>query len=50
MTPVCIANISTAVQLYAPAGLIYLERPGKRGCRMTFGRGITVQTMRFHVC
>jgi len=49
MTPVCIANISTAVQLYAPADLIYLERAGKLGYRMTFGRGITAQTMRFHV-
>lgn len=42
-------NMSSATVMFVLQRLMEQARPGERGCAMSFGPGLTAETMRFHV-
>jgi predicted naringenin-chalcone synthase len=44
----CFGNMSSATVMFVLQRIMQLARPGQRGCAMSFGPGLTVETMRFH--
>jgi len=42
-------NMSSATVMFVLQRMMKLARPGLRGCAMSFGPGLTAETMRFHV-
>jgi predicted naringenin-chalcone synthase len=45
----CFGNMSSATVMFVLQRLMQHARPGQRGCAMSFGPGLTAETMRFHV-
>ncbi len=41
-------NMSSATVMFVLQRMMQLARPGQRGCAMSFGPGLTAETMRFH--
>jgi predicted naringenin-chalcone synthase len=41
-------NMSSATVMFVLERMIEQARPGQRGCAMSFGPGLTAETMRFH--
>lgn len=41
-------NMSSATVMFVLQNLMQRARPGERGCAMSFGPGLTAETMRFH--
>jgi predicted naringenin-chalcone synthase len=44
----CFGNMSSATVMFVLQRMMQLARPGQRGCAMSFGPGLTAETMRFH--
>ena len=44
----CFGNMSSATVMFVLQRLMQEARPGQRGCAMSFGPGLTAETMRFH--
>ena len=44
----CFGNMSSATVMFVLARLMQQARPGERGCAMSFGPGLTAETMLFH--
>jgi predicted naringenin-chalcone synthase len=44
----CFGNISSATIMFVLQRMMQQARPGQRGCAMSFGPGLTAETMRFH--
>jgi alpha-pyrone synthase len=44
----CFGNMSSATVIFVLQRLMLQARPGQRGCAMSFGPGLTAETMRFH--
>lgn len=42
-------NMSSATVMFVLERMMQRARPGQRGCAMSFGPGLTAETMRFHV-
>lgn len=42
-------NMSSATVMFVLQRMMQQARPGQRGCAMSFGPGLTAETMRFHV-
>ena len=42
-------NMSSATVMFVLQRVMQQARPGQRGCAMSFGPGLTAETMRFHV-
>ena len=42
-------NMSSATVMFVLEKIMQQARPGQRGCAMSFGPGLTAETMRFHV-
>lgn len=42
-------NMSSATVMFVLQELMQTARPGQRGCAMSFGPGLTAETMKFHV-
>ncbi|MGB6193286.1 MAG: 3-oxoacyl-[acyl-carrier-protein] synthase III C-terminal domain-containing protein, partial [Terracidiphilus sp.] len=42
-------NMSSATVMFVLQELMHTARPNQRGCAMSFGPGLTAETMRFHV-
>src|SRR6201997_2835227 len=42
-------NMSSATVMFVLQRMMRQARPGQRGCAMSFGPGLTAETMRFHV-
>jgi len=42
-------NMSSATVMFVLQRIIQQAQPGQRGCAMSFGPGLTAETMRFHV-
>jgi alpha-pyrone synthase len=47
--PSCFGNMSSATVMFVLQRMIQHARSGQRGCAMTFGPGLTAETVRFHV-
>jgi alpha-pyrone synthase len=45
----CFGNMSSATVMFVLQRMMQQARPGQRGCAMSFGPGLTAETMRFHV-
>lgn len=45
----CFGNMSSATVMFVLAEMMRTARPGQRGCAMSFGPGLTAETMKFHV-
>ena len=45
----CFGNMSSATIMFVLQRMMQQARPGQRGCAMSFGPGLTAETMRFHV-
>jgi alpha-pyrone synthase len=45
----CFGNMSSATVMFVLQRLMRQAQPGQRGCAMSFGPGLTAETMRFHV-
>jgi predicted naringenin-chalcone synthase len=45
----CFGNMSSATVMFVLQRIMQQARPGQRGCAMSFGPGLTAETMRFHV-
>ncbi len=45
----CFGNMSSATVMFVLEKIMQQARPGQRGCAMSFGPGLTAETMRFHV-
>jgi len=45
----CFGNMSSATVMFVLQRMIEQAQPGQRGCAMSFGPGLTAETMRFHV-
>ena len=41
-------NMSSATVMFVLQRMMQQARPGQRGCAMSFGPGLTAETMRFH--
>ena len=41
-------NMSSATVMFVRERMMQLAQPGQRGCAMSFGPGLTAETMRFH--
>jgi alpha-pyrone synthase len=41
--------MSSATVMFVLQRIMQQARPGQRGCAMSFGPGLTAETMRFHV-
>jgi alpha-pyrone synthase len=44
----CFGNMSSAAVMFVLQRMMEQARPGQRGCAMSFGPGLTAETMRFH--
>jgi len=44
----CFGNMSSATVMFVLQRMMEHARPGQRGCAMSFGPGLTAETMRFH--
>jgi predicted naringenin-chalcone synthase len=44
----CFGNMSSATVMFVLQRLMQQAQPGQRGCAMSFGPGLTAETMRFH--
>lgn len=44
----CFGNMSSATVMFVLQRMMQQARPGQRGCAMSFGPGLTAETMRFH--
>ncbi len=44
----CFGNMSSATVMFVLQRMMQDARPGQRGCAMSFGPGMTAETMRFH--
>jgi alpha-pyrone synthase len=44
----CFGNMSSATVMFVLARLMETAQPGERGCAMSFGPGLTAETMLFH--
>jgi alpha-pyrone synthase len=44
----CFGNMSSATVMFVLQQIMRQARPGQRGCAMSFGPGLTAETMRFH--
>ncbi len=44
----CFGNMSSATVMFVLQRMMEQARPGQRGCAMSFGPGLTAETMRFH--
>jgi alpha-pyrone synthase len=44
----CFGNMSSATVMFVLQRLMLQAQPGQRGCAMSFGPGLTAETMRFH--
>ena len=44
----CFGNMSSATVMFVLQRIMEQARPGQRGCAMSFGPGLTAETMRFH--
>jgi predicted naringenin-chalcone synthase len=42
-------NMSSATVMFVLQRIMLQARPGQSGCAMSFGPGLTAETMRFHV-
>jgi predicted naringenin-chalcone synthase len=45
----CFGNMSSATVMFVLQRMMQQARPGQFGCAMSFGPGLTAETMRFHV-
>ena len=45
----CFGNMSSATVMFVLQRMMQQARSGQRGCAMSFGPGLTAETMRFHV-
>ncbi len=45
----CFGNMSSATIMFVLQSIMKQAQPGQRGCAMSFGPGLTAETMRFHV-
>lgn len=45
----CFGNMSSATIMFVLQRMMRQAQPGQRGCAMSFGPGLTAETMRFHV-
>lgn len=45
----CFGNMSSATVMFVLERIMQQAQPGQRGCAMSFGPGLTAETMRFHV-
>jgi alpha-pyrone synthase len=45
----CFGNMSSATVMFVLEQIMLRARPGQCGCAMSFGPGLTAETMRFHV-
>lgn len=45
----CFGNMSSATVMFVLQRMMQQARPGQSGCAMSFGPGLTAETMRFHV-
>ncbi len=45
----CFGNMSSATIMFVLQRMMQQAQPGQRGCAMSFGPGLTAETMRFHV-
>jgi predicted naringenin-chalcone synthase len=45
----CFGNMSSATVMFVLQRMMEQAQPGQRGCAMSFGPGLTAETMRFHV-
>ncbi len=45
----CFGNMSSATVMFVLQRIMQQARTGQRGCAMSFGPGLTAETMRFHV-
>jgi predicted naringenin-chalcone synthase len=45
----CFGNMSSATVMFVLQKIMQEARPGQRGCAISFGPGLTAETMRFHV-
>jgi len=45
----CFGNMSSATVMFVLQRMMQQAKPGQRGCAMSFGPGLTAETMRFHV-
>jgi alpha-pyrone synthase len=44
----CFGNMSSATVMFVLQRIMEQARPGQRGCAISFGPGLTAETMRFH--
>jgi predicted naringenin-chalcone synthase len=44
----CFGNMSSATVMFVLERMMQQARSGQRGCAMSFGPGLTAETMRFH--
>ena len=44
----CFGNMSSATVMFVLKRMMQQARPGRRGSAMSFGPGLTAETMRFH--
>ena len=44
----CFGNMSSATVMFVLERLMQQARPGQRGCALSFGPGLSAETMRFH--
>jgi alpha-pyrone synthase len=44
----CFGNMSSATVMFVLERMMQQAQPGQRGCAMSFGPGLTAETMRFH--
>ena len=44
----CFGNMSSATVMFVLQRMMHKARPGQRGCAMSFGPGLTAETMHFH--
>jgi len=45
----CFGNMSSATVMFVLQRIMQQARPGQHGCAISFGPGLTAETMRFHV-
>jgi alpha-pyrone synthase len=45
----CFGNMSSATMMFVLQRMMQQAQTGQRGCAMSFGPGLTAETMRFHV-
>jgi predicted naringenin-chalcone synthase len=44
----CFGNMSSAMVIFVLERLMQCAQPGEKGCAMSFGPGLTAETMLFH--